>query len=100
MVGGPGSGKSTVAATLAERIGAQHVDGNYIDEIADLVWPAADAVVWLDPPRHIGIRIGHALTQHGVADTKVVRLSSDAAVARWLGQSVRLVLYTAASTRT
>ncbi|MFN3255600.1 MAG: hypothetical protein ACE37B_07885 [Ilumatobacter sp.] len=32
------------------------VDGNYIDEIADLAWPAADAVVWLDPPRHVAIR--------------------------------------------
>ena len=90
VVGGPGSGKSTVASTLAERLGGQHVeldelwwgpgwrpaerlefrqrlsellavdkwivDGNYIDEIADLVWPTVDAVVWLDPPRHAAIR--------------------------------------------
>ena len=163
VVGGPGSGKSTVASTLAERIGAQHVeldelwwgpgwmpagrlelrqrlserlavdtwvvDGNYIDEIADLVWSAADAVVWLDPPRHVAIRravlrsagravrrtelwngnreslavlspnsilrlrqrwpgyserIAYALAQYDVADTKAVRLDSDAAVARWL----------------
>ena len=163
VVGGPGSGKSTVASTLAERIGAQHVelddlwwgpgwmpagrlelrqrlserlavdkwvvDGNYIDEIADLVWSAAGAVVWLDPPRHVAIRravlrsagravrrtelwngnreslavlspnsilrlrqrwpgyserIAYALAQYDVADTKAVRLDSDAAVARWL----------------
>lgn len=115
VVGGPGSGKSTVASTLAERIGAPHVeldelwwgpgrtpagrlelhervferlavdewvvDGNYIDEIADVVWPAADAVVWLDSYSE---RLVHALAQHDVADTKVVRLESDAAVARWL----------------
>jgi adenylate kinase family enzyme len=90
VVGGPGSGKSTVAAALAERLGARHVeldelwwdpgwtpagreklrqrlsyrlaadrwvvDGNYIDEVADLAWPGADAIVWLDLPRRVAIR--------------------------------------------
>ena len=105
------------------------VDGNYIDETADLVWPAADEVVWLDLPRHVATRravlrsavravrgtelwngnreslavlfpnsiwnlrqrwpgyserIAHALAQYEVVDTKVIRLESDAAVARWL----------------
>ena len=32
------------------------LDGNYLDEIASIVWPAADAVVWLDPPRHRAVR--------------------------------------------
>jgi adenylate kinase family enzyme len=27
------------------------VDGNY-SKVLDLVWPCADTVVWLDPPRH------------------------------------------------
>jgi len=90
VVGGPGSGKSTVAAMLAERLTARHVeldglwwdpewtpagceqmrrrlagplvadrwviDGNYIDEVADLVWPLADTIVWLDLPRHVCVR--------------------------------------------
>jgi adenylate kinase family enzyme len=90
VVGGPGSGKSTVAAALARRLDAPHVeldelwwdpnwapagrdvvrdrltallgsdrwvvDGNYVDEIADLVWPRADTILWLDVPRHVGVR--------------------------------------------
>jgi hypothetical protein len=32
------------------------VDGNYIDEVADLAWPIADMIVWLDPPRSVAIR--------------------------------------------
>lgn len=90
VVGGPGSGKSTVAATLAHQLDAPHVeldelwwgpdwtpaghtalrtsliarlegdrwvvDGNYLDEVADLAWPRADTIVWLDLPRHVGVR--------------------------------------------
>jgi adenylate kinase family enzyme len=90
VVGGPGSGKSTVAAVLAQRLAAPHVeldqlwwdadwtpagraalrerlahhiasnrwvvDGNYIDEVADLVWPRADTIVWLDLPRRVAVR--------------------------------------------
>lgn len=85
VVGGPGSGKSTVAALIAEQLGARHIeldalwwgpswtpigrdelrrqvgtlsrsdrwviDGNYIDDLADQLWPLADTIVWLDLPR-------------------------------------------------
>lgn len=32
------------------------VDGNYIDEIAQSVWPLADTLVWLDIRRHVAFR--------------------------------------------
>ena len=32
------------------------VDGNYVAEIAEVVWPAADAIVWLDVPRRTAVR--------------------------------------------
>ena len=86
VVGTTGSGKSTVAATLAAARGLPHVeldalhwepdwvettddvfrarvrdslvqadtgwvvDGNYLEKVEDVVWPAADTVVWLDLP--------------------------------------------------
>jgi adenylate kinase family enzyme len=88
IVGGPGSGKTTFAAALAQRLGCEHVeldslwwqpdwtpsdpatfrarvddrlrgaaswvvDGNYFDEVAATLWPAADTIVWLAPPRPI-----------------------------------------------
>jgi len=90
VVGGPGAGKSTVAAALARRLDAPHVeldelwwdpgwtpvgrdelrsrlterlgaerwvvDGNYFDEVADLAWPSADTIVWLDLPRRVAVR--------------------------------------------
>ena len=90
VVGGPGSGKSSVAAQLAHVCGVAHVeldglwwgpdwqpagrdqlraslsgvlaierwviDGNYVDEVADLVWRRADVIVWLDLPRRVGVR--------------------------------------------
>jgi adenylate kinase family enzyme len=90
VVGGPGSGKSFVAAQLANVLGVAHVeldalwwgprwkptgpnrlrddvsdvlaldcwivDGNYIDEVADLMWRRADVIVWLDPPRRVAVR--------------------------------------------
>lgn len=90
VVGGPGTGKSTVAAVLGDRLGVQPVEldslwwepgwspvgrdalrrrltplvddehwvieGNYIAEVADLVWPVADTVVWLDLPRAVAVR--------------------------------------------
>ncbi len=85
VVGCPGSGKTTFAAALAERMGTSHleldslyhqkdweplpddefrsavtsvggerwvVDGNYPQVVKRLVWAAADAVIWLDPPRY------------------------------------------------
>lgn len=86
VIGCSGSGKSTTARAIADRLGlryleldsiyhqrdwtpkpdseftaavaeftrAKHwvIDGNYTSHgVADLVWPAADTVVWLDPPR-------------------------------------------------
>jgi len=90
VVGGPGSGKSTIATVLAGQLDVPKVeldelwwdpgwrpvgrdelrrrvcarlvaeswvvDGNYVDEIADLVWPRADSVVWLDLPRGVAVR--------------------------------------------
>jgi ATPase family associated with various cellular activities (AAA) len=91
VVGGPGSGKTTVAASLADRLGLEHIevdalwwqpewthlephelqrcvltrldsagrwvlDGNYLDEIAAVVWPLADTLVWLDIARSTGFR--------------------------------------------
>ncbi len=86
VVGCPGSGKTTFAAALAERMGTSHleldslyhqkdwepladaefrsavtsviggerwvVDGNYPQVVKRLVWAAADAVIWLNPPRY------------------------------------------------
>jgi adenylate kinase family enzyme len=86
VVGCSGSGKTTTARAIADRLGlryleldsiyhqpgwvplsdhefrrqvteyvrAKHwvVDGNYQGQgVADIVWPLADTVVWLDPPR-------------------------------------------------
>jgi adenylate kinase family enzyme len=90
VVGGPGSGKSSVAAQIARALGVTKVElddlwwgpkwtpagrdqlrssvnevlaaghwvieGNYFDEVADLVWPRADLIVWLDVPRRVGVR--------------------------------------------
>lgn len=46
------------------------VDGNYLDEIADLVWPRADIIVWMDPPRRVAVR--RAVLRSG---SRVVRKS-------------------------
>ncbi|HEX2851121.1 MAG TPA: hypothetical protein VHN98_11230, partial [Acidimicrobiales bacterium] len=32
------------------------IDGNYVDEVAALVWPAADLLLWLDVDRRVGVR--------------------------------------------
>ena len=32
------------------------IEGNYFDEVAGLVWPKADVLVWLDLPRHLCVR--------------------------------------------
>ena len=40
------------------------IDGNYVDEVADLVWPAADIIVWLNPARHVAVR--RAVLRSGV----------------------------------
>jgi len=86
VIGTTGSGKTTVAAALAEARGVPHieldalhwqpdwieadddvfrarvrdalaaattgwvVDGNYLEIVEDLIWPAADTIVWLDLP--------------------------------------------------
>lgn len=90
VVGGPGSGKTRLAAALARALGVRHVeldalwwlpswtpvgerefrdrlaavvandgwvvDGHYLDEGAvDIVWSAADTLVWLDIPRRTAI---------------------------------------------
>jgi adenylate kinase family enzyme len=44
-------------AAVAERLGERWVvDGFYVEEVGDLVWPAADVVVWLDLPRRTCVR--------------------------------------------
>lgn len=88
VIGSSGSGKTTVARALAERLGSRHleldslfhlpgwrqkedeqfraevaefarakrwvIDGNYTSHgVADIVWPLADTIVWLDPPRRV-----------------------------------------------
>ena len=47
---------SEFRAVVAEFVRARRwvVDGNYTSHgVADLVWPEADTVVWLDPPRRV-----------------------------------------------
>lgn len=91
IVGGPGSGKTTLARRAARALSAVHVeldalwwqpgwvhrepaefvdavrevlsstprwvvDGNYVHEIAESVWPLADTLVWLDLRRGLGFR--------------------------------------------
>ena len=166
VVGGPGTGKSTVAAAIAQQLNTTHteldslwwgpdwmpngrhqmrnhvghlseadrwvIDGNYIDEVADLLWPLADTIVWLDLPRGKSVRraimrsvqrrfnrtylwngnreplrvlapqsilrltrrwpqypsrIAAALAEHGVDEGKLVHLSSEAEVDRWLDRA-------------
>lgn len=90
VVGGTGSGKSTVASELASRLRSDVieldalwwdsdwspagrellrarllprlsaerwvVEGYYVDELSDALWPLADTIVWLDISRHVAIR--------------------------------------------
>jgi hypothetical protein len=86
VVGGTGSGKTTLAAAISNGLGHEHVeldglwwergwvhvsaeelahrvevrlagvdrwvvDGNYVDEVATVLWANADTLVWLDLPR-------------------------------------------------
>ena len=88
VIGSSGSGKTTVARTLAERLAIPYleldavfhqpgwvarpdeefrsivsdfaegdrwvIDGNYTSHgVAQVVWPRADTIVWLDPPRRV-----------------------------------------------
>ena len=46
-----------IAARVAERIGVVGgwvADGNYLDEVASVLWSGADVIVWLDLPRRVG----------------------------------------------
>ena len=98
VIGSSGSGKTTVARALAQRLDLPYleldsvfhlpgwqprpdedfreivrqfvagerwvVDGNYTSHgVADVVWPRADTVVWMDPPRRVVMRrvIGRTL---------------------------------------
>ena len=91
VIGSSGSGKTTVARTLAERLAIPYleldavfhqpgwvarpdeefrsivsdfaegdrwvIDGNYTSHgVAQVVWPRADTIVWLDPPRGVVMR--------------------------------------------
>ncbi len=88
VIGSSGSGKTTVARALAERLAIPYleldavfhqpgwvarpdeefrsivfdfakgdrwvIDGNYTSHgVAQVVWPRADTIVWLDPPRRV-----------------------------------------------
>lgn len=88
VIGCSGSGKTTTARAIADRLGLRYleldsrfhqpgwvprpdaefraeitefaraghwvIDGNYVSHgVGDVVWPAADTVVWLDPPRRV-----------------------------------------------
>jgi adenylate kinase family enzyme len=91
VIGSSGSGKTTVARALAERLAIPYleldavfhqpgwvarpdeefrsivsdfaegdrwvIDGNYTSHgVAQAVWPRADTIVWLDPPRGVVMR--------------------------------------------
>jgi adenylate kinase family enzyme len=105
VMGTAGSGKTTVAAALARRMGVPHVeldalawgpewestppavlrerveaavgaeawvvDGNYT-AVRDLVWPKADAAVWLDPPRRVVMWRVITRTVHRIVTRRVL----------------------------
>ena len=101
VVGGPGAGKSTLAAILAEHLTARHVavrravlrsgvravrrselwNGNRQSIVALSPWAIARLVHrWPGYSQHIA----RTLTQLAIADQQVVHLDSDAAVDRWV----------------
>jgi adenylate kinase family enzyme len=48
------------------------LDGNYFDEIAHIVWPAADAVIWLDPPPYRAVARAVVRTAGRLTNRKVL----------------------------
>lgn len=57
---------AALRTTIAEFARAKHwvIDGNYVSHgVGDIVWPAADTIVWIDPPRRTVMRrvIGRTL---------------------------------------
>ena len=60
------AGRGELRHRLAQTLVADRwvIDGNYVDEVADLVWPAADIIVWLNPARHVAVR--RAVLRSGV----------------------------------